>query len=302
MASNGDGMWSEFATSATLVLEPAFYQTTWFYALCVAVVLVFLWLGYLIRVRHLSARLGERLEWRANERVRIARDLHDTLLQAIHGLMLRFHYATESLSENEPVREMLQKALSRADSVLIEGRERVQSLRGDPTESDDFPQRMWAIGRELLSDSPIEFRVIVEGRSQSLQAAIRDEVFSIAREALTNAVAHAKATTIEVEISFGGKELCVRCKDNGVGIAPDILRVGGCAGHWGLVGMQERATSIRAQLHVWSSSGKGTEVKLSVSAARAYVGVASRYERFKQILYFRWLIAKDKGGLSEHRE
>src|SRR5258708_10494362 len=116
MASNGDGMWSEFATSATLVLEPAFYQTTWFYALCVAVLLVFLWLGYLIRVRHLSARLRERLELRANERVRIARDLHDTLLQALHGLMLRFHYATESHSENQPVREMLPNASAHAAS------------------------------------------------------------------------------------------------------------------------------------------------------------------------------------------
>ena len=130
-AASGTGPWSELTGGPRLILNPPYYQTSWFYAMCALLLGAALWLVYELRVRQLTEQVRGRSEERARERVRIARDLHDTLLQGIQGLILRFHFATEQLPKNEPVRAMLSAALDRADQVIREGREKVLELRSE---------------------------------------------------------------------------------------------------------------------------------------------------------------------------
>ena len=130
---------------------------------------------------------------------------------------------------------------------------------------------------------PPVFKLIEEGRRQTLSSTTRNEVCRIVLEILRNAYRHAQATRIEAEIRYDDQVLQVRIRDNGRGIDPKVLKEGGVAGHWGLQGMRERAQAIGAQLDFWSETGAGTEVELVVQADAAYEtlreSVGSRFIR-----------------------
>jgi signal transduction histidine kinase len=111
--------------------------------------------------------------------------------------------------------------------------------------------------------------VIVEGAAVSLQPAVRDDVYSIAREAVVNAFRHSMASNIEVELEYAGSELRILVRDDGCGIDPQVLHLGR-DGHWGLSGMRERAERIGARLKVWSRAAGGTEVDLRVPSPVAF--------------------------------
>jgi signal transduction histidine kinase len=203
------------------------------------------------------------------ERERIARELHDTLLQGFQGLVLRFQSAMNALPEHEPAHRMLEQALDRADGVLTEGRQRVRDLRSEGSDSDELPRALRLCGEELGQDCRAAFSLTVLGTPQAMNPVAFSETERIAREAINNAFLHSGGTTIEVELTFETGRVCLRVRDNGSGIQPGILSEGK-AGHWGLSGMRERARKIGAQLHIWSHSGAGTEVELTVPAAAAY--------------------------------
>ncbi|PTL81355.1 sensor histidine kinase [Vitiosangium sp. GDMCC 1.1324] len=269
MASNNDGVWNEQGASIELVVPPAFYQTWWFRTLCVAAGLLLLWGMYLLRLRQLTAKVRGRLEERHAERERIARELHDTLLQSVHGLVLRFQAVAEQLPEHAPARQALEKALDRADEVLTEGRDRVTELRSSANGGRDLSDALMRVGEDLAEDIPMSFRLIVEGMPQELDAAAQAEIFLIGREALVNAFQHARGSAVEVELCYVCNELLVSFRDDGVGMAPEILEMGGRPGG-GLAGMRERAARLGATLHVWGGADAGTEVELRVPAAIAY--------------------------------
>src|SRR5262249_52460192 len=130
-AASGTGPWSELPTPVELLVKAPWYRSGWFYALNAILLLAIVWLIYLLRVRQVTTRVRQRMEERAQERLRIARELHDTLLQSVRGLMLRFHFATERLPAEEPARAILRDALDRADLVMSEGREKVKELRAE---------------------------------------------------------------------------------------------------------------------------------------------------------------------------
>lgn len=262
-SSTGDGRWSELALPADIVVPPAFYQTTWFAAACAMGFAAMLLLSHRLRVRQLTARIQERLEERAAERVRIARDLHDTLLQGIQGLMLRFHFAAQEIPDSAPARHMMEEALSAADRVIEEGRERVRGLRSEGLNERDLAQALAKVGADLNCSQGVQFTVSTEGICPSLNPLVQDELYFIGREAITNAFRHAEASAIDIEISANQKSMRLLCRDDGRGIDPTILR-GGKTGHWGLLGMRERAAKIGAQLDCWSIPDQGTEVVLSL--------------------------------------
>ncbi|AKJ02341.1 two component regulator with propeller domain [Archangium gephyra] len=270
IASNNDGVWNERGASLELIVPPAFHQTWWFRALCVMAGLLLLWLLYLLRLRQLTAKMRGRLEERHAERERIARELHDTLLQSVQGLVLRLQAVAEQLPVHEPARQAMEKALDRADEVLAEGRDRVMELRSPAHEGRDLSDALVQVGEELAEDMPMSFRLVVEGVPRELDATVQGELFLIGREALLNAFQHAGGTAVEAELRYGSDELRVRIRDDGSGVAPEILEVGGRPGHWGLAGMHERAARIGATLQVWSRTGAGTEVELKVPAAIVY--------------------------------
>jgi signal transduction histidine kinase/ligand-binding sensor domain-containing protein len=268
-ASNNDGVWNPVGASLNFTISPAFYQTTWFRLLCGLVCLILLWGLYDFRVAQIRSKVRSRLEERLAERERIARDLHDTLLQGVEGLVLRFQAVANRIARREPVRELLERALERADQVLEESRERVMNLREGAGDVGELAQALSAAGEQLAHMYPIEFRASVEGVRRDLHPIVHEELLFIGREAIANAFRHANASVVEAEVSYGEGALKMRVRDDGRGIDAQVLR-GGRPGHWGLPGMRERARNIRADLEIWSRPDAGTEIELSLRAELAY--------------------------------
>lgn len=270
IACNNDGVWNETGATLEFSVAPAFYQTAWFAAVCLGAFVVLLLVLYQFRVRQVAAAIRARMEERLGERERIARELHDTFLQSVQGLILRFHAVTKQIPVHEPARETMEKALDRADSVLSEGRDRVRNLRYNAAATSSLPSTIRSVAEEHAQGTKTEFRVLLEGTERQLHPMVLEEANSIACEATINAFRHAEALHIEVEIIYDSKQLRLRIRDDGRGIAPAILETGGRAGHWGLQGMRERARKIGAQLDFWSRPGSGTEVELRIPSATAY--------------------------------
>jgi signal transduction histidine kinase/ligand-binding sensor domain-containing protein len=276
-ASNNSGVWNEAGAFLDLSIAPAYYQTTWFRAASVVTVLALFWTLYQFRLRQLAHDFNLRLDERVHERTRIARELHDTLLQSFHGLMLRFQSVRDLLPAH-PAKavEALDGALERADQAIVEGRDAIQNLRSSTIVSNELAQAITTLVEELTNGPDSErgsamFRVSVEGSPRDLHPIVRDDVHRIAREALRNAYRHAQASHIEAEVTYGARELRVRIRDDGKGIDPRHLNAGR-ARHWGLTNMRERAVQIGAQLNLWSEVGAGTEVELRIPGSVAYGG------------------------------
>ncbi|MGC1300225.1 MAG: two-component regulator propeller domain-containing protein, partial [Alloacidobacterium sp.] len=271
MACNNSGVWNGAGSFLDFSIAPAYYQTTWFRALCAAAFLGLLWALYQFRLHQLQRQFNFGLEARVNERTRIARELHDTLLQSFHGLLMRFQAVSDDLVEGEPKQD-LDDAIERAARAITEGRDAVQGLRSSVAESNDLAAAIGALVKELAAaDSrPPEFTMQVEGAQRGLHPILRDEVYRVAGEALRNAFRHADARRIEVEVRYDETRFRLRVRDDGKGIDPNLLAGDGRAGHFGLRGMRERAKRVGGKLTVWSELQSGAEVELSIPAARAY--------------------------------
>jgi signal transduction histidine kinase len=275
LAVNNYGIWSDQEASVRFVLLPHFYQRNWFRALCVAALIVLLWAAYQWRMRQLQHDFEMTLEARIGERTRIARDLHDTLLQSFHGLLLRFQTVSILLpARPTEAKEKLDNAIQQAAGAITEGRDAVQGLRASTVEGNDLALAINTLGEELENDSSnhqrATFRVAVEGQARDLHPFLRDEIYKIAAEALRNAFHHAQAKQVEVEVRYDHDQFRLRVRDDGKGLDGAILSSHGVEGHYGLRGMRERATLIKGKLAVWSEVDEGTEVELRVPASAAY--------------------------------
>lgn len=277
VACNSDGVWSDRAAQLDFVVAPAYYQTNWFRALCAATFLALLWVLYQLRMRQVATQFNLRLEERVGERTRIARDLHDTLLQSFHGILLHFQAGINLLPEHpaEPrtteARKTLEKAMEQAKHAIIEGRGAIQGLRSSVVETNDLALAIRTLGDELAANSQsVAFQVHVEGTPRDLHPILRDEVYRITGESMRNAFRHADAQRVEVEIYYDQRQLRVRVRDDGKGIDPKLIADDEREGHFGLRGMRERAALIGSKLTVWSELNAGTEVELTIPSARAY--------------------------------
>ena len=276
-------MWSEAGAFLDFSIAPAYYQTTWFRATTVAMVLALVWAWYQFHLRQIAHAFNLRLDERVNERTRIARELHDTLLQSFQGLMLRFQTARDLLPAH-PAKavEELDGALDRADQAIVEGRDAIQNLRSSTAVVNELAQAVTSLAEDVAQGASgergsVTFRASIEGTPRDLQPIIRDDVYRIAHEALRNAYRHAQASHIEAEVTYGLREVRLRIRDDGKGIDPQHLNVGR-ARHWGLMNMRERAKQIGSELNLWSEVGAGTEVELRIPGAVAYG--PSRRRRF----------------------
>ena len=227
-----------------------------------------LWGLYRFRLHQIAQGFNARMEERVAERSRLARDLHDTLLQGFQGLMLRLQALDDLLPQGE-AKDELEQTLDRADQVVAEGRKAVHDLRLSTVVTNDLARAVRALGDELSSEDSATFGFLVEGETQELHPIVRDEVYRITREALRNAFSHARARHIEAEIIYAENLFRLRIRDDGEGIAPAILE-DGRPGHYGLPGMRERAAEIGAKLDIWSGVGTGTEIDLSIAGSIAY--------------------------------
>ena len=281
IASNNSGVWNEQGDALEFSIAPAYYQTNWFRAFCAVLVLALVWAIYQIRLRQLHHDFALTLDARVGERTSIARELHDTLLQSFHGLLLRFQIVSELLPDR-PVeaKEQLDRTIERAAKAITEGRDAVQGLRSSTVETNDLARSINTLGEELAADpanheSPA-FRVTVEGDPRELHPILRDEIYRIAAEALRNAFHHAAARQVEVEIRYDNQQFRLRVRDDGKGIDPAVLSGQGPEGHYGLPGMRERGNLIGGKLVIWSEVGAGTEVELRIPAAAAYATATKR--------------------------
>ena len=228
--------------------------------------------GWAITRRIVELRLEERVE----ERTRIARDLHDTLLQSFHGLMFQFQAARNQLPQRpESAMQALDEAILATEQALAEGRDAIHDLRPEPAAQHDLAALLTAIGQELAGAHAANghvpsFRVTVEGKPRRLSPTLQNELYRIGREMIRNAFHHAAASHIEVEIRYDEHQLRLRIRDDGKGIDPKVLDTSGRPEHWGLPGVRERAQRIGSRLEFWSEAGAGTEVELSVPAAIVY--------------------------------
>ena len=228
--------------------------------------------GWAITRRIVELRLEERIE----ERTRIARDLHDTLLQSFHGLMFQFQAARNQLPQRpESAMQALDEAILATEQALAEGRDAIHDLRPEPAAQHDLAALLTAIGQELAGAHAANghvpsFRVTVEGKPRRLSPTLQNELYRIGREMIRNAFHHAAASHIEVEIRYDEHQLRLRIRDDGKGIDPKVLDTSGRPEHWGLPGVRERARRIGSRLEFWSEAGAGTEVELKVPAEMAY--------------------------------
>lgn len=217
-----------------------------------------------------------RLEERLAERERIARELHDTLLQSVQGLILKFHAVAKQIPSEQPARQAIEKTLDHADQVLAEGRDRVRNLRTIAVSVSDLPAAFQQVAEETPLGREATFKTVVEGSVRELHPMVLEECFAIGREALINAFSHSGGLNIELEIAYDPAQFRLRVRDDGQGIDSAILEKGGRDDHWGLQGMRERANRIGGQLDLWSRPGAGTEIELMVPAATAYRSLPGR--------------------------
>ena len=218
----------------------------------------------------ITRRIAElRLEERVSERTRIARELHDTFLQGVISASMQLHIAVDQLPADSPAKPLFARILQLTGQVIEEGRDAVRGFRANEREALDLERAFSRVPQELDLKERIDFRIIVEGHPQSLHPVVRDEVYSIGREALVNSFRHSGARRIEVELEYAARQLRVLVRDDGCGIDPQVVQ-SGRDGHWGLSGMRERAERVGAKLKVLSHAGSGTEVELRVPGNIAF--------------------------------
>jgi signal transduction histidine kinase len=274
VASNNDGLWNEQGATLAFSVAPAWYQTKWFRYSCVLAAVVLLWAIYQIRLQQLAKTFNLELEARVSERTRISRDLHDTLLQSFHGVLLRFQAASQLLFKRPTeAKTTLDSAIEEAAQAISQSREAIQGLRSLPVQSGDLGLAIQALGEEFAArvraQNAVEFSVDVRGKTRDLNPAVRDEIYQIACEALRNAFRHSNGKRVVVQIQYEARELCLTVRDDGCGF--DQTAGGSVhAGHFGLYAMSERARLVGGHLELWSEVGSGTQVELRVPASFAY--------------------------------
>ncbi len=280
IAANNDGVWNRQGATLEFTIPPTFVQSKWFLLLCALLVGAVLSSLYVMRLRQVTARVRAGLEVRLAERERIARELHDTLLQGFQGLVLRFQSVADRIPPDQPLRPIIDDVLDRADAVLVEGRDRVHELRHTAMDLD-LAQALTNTAGELAADRPVRFNLTVEGKPRELHPMVREEVQRMGEEAIRNAFQHARASTIEVAIAYRRDQLRLDVRDDGVGLSDEVAQAGERPGHYGLIGMRERALRIGGLLNVISRKGAGTEILLSVPGRSAY---AARQRRWRMPL------------------
>ncbi len=275
IAANNDGVWNRDGARVGLVIAPAFYQTRWFAGLLLVLGGVAAWLLYRRRVRTVARRIRDRLQVQVAERERIARELHDTLLQGMQGLMLHFQAAANGVPSGTPARSTIEQALERGDDVLLEGRERVRDLRASGPSATLEARLATLVDAPTPSGGPA-MTLRVRGAPRAICAPVVEELTAIVGEALANAQLHAQATHIDVDLEYGPHELSLSIADDGIGIDESIRAAGERDGRFGLIGMRERATGVGGVLAIRPGRTRGTEVRVSIPAAVAYIPVVRR--------------------------
>lgn len=272
IASNNDGVWNEEGAALDIVITPAWYQTTWFLLLCVVTSVVAMYALYQRRMRRVARSLAARFDERLAERTRMARDLHDTLLQTVQGSKMVADEALSHLDDAVGMRRAMEQVSSWLGQASVEGRAAVNALRTSTRETNDLAEALHRSMEDCRRQGSLEASLAVDGHAREMHPVVRDEIYRIAYEAIRNACTHSNGSRLAVRLTYG-RDLIVRVSDDGVGMDPAVASHGR-EGHFGLQGMRERAARIGATLKVESSASSGTEIEVIVPGRAIFRGQA----------------------------
>jgi signal transduction histidine kinase len=219
-------------------------------------------------------RGGTNRHWRAllqqarhTERLRIARELHDTLLQGFLSASMQLCLVDDMLPADSPAKPTLRRALDLIRKGLDEGRGALLGLRSAALPDGSLEKALGNIRDDFAPGGRTRLCIVILGETRPLAPSVQEQIYWIAREALINALRHSGASQVEAEIEYLPRKLRVVVRDDGTGIDPQTLRTKRDS-HWGLTTMQERAANIGAKVRVWSKPGEGTEVEISLPTLR----------------------------------
>ncbi len=283
-ACNSNGVWDRAGLTFAVTQEPYFYETSWFRLTAFTAIVLILVGGYRFRLRQIRAQMQARLDERVSERIRVAQELHDTLLQTIQASNLVAREALQDPSDPAGMHRALERLTQWLAQAMQEGRAALGSLRASTTQRNDLAEGLRRAMDDCGLRSSMTFALKVEGNSRDVHPMIRDEVYRIGYEAIRNAFTHSGGSRLDVELSYV-RDLILRVRDNGIGIDPEVLTKGK-RGHFGIKGIQERAQRAGGRLSFNSSSG-GTELELIVPGGLAFRqqqqvtnGVVARLRQF----------------------
>jgi signal transduction histidine kinase/ligand-binding sensor domain-containing protein len=262
IACNNDGVWNEQGAVLTFTILPTWYQTNWFLAACMITGVLVVWTVIQLRMRQLARSLSARFDERLAERTRVARELHDTLLQTVQGSKMVADDALEQPGDPARMQRALQQLSGWLGQAAQEERTALNLLRASTTSQNDLAEAFRRAIEDCRRQDSLEASFSLNGHPKEMHPVVRDEIYRIGYEAIRNACTHSRASRVSVRLAYA-QDLTLHVTDNGVGIDPIVLDEGK-NGHYGLLGMRERAARIAARLSITSSKDSGTDVKLVV--------------------------------------
>lgn len=265
VASRDSDTWSDAGAQLSFNVAAAWYQTALFKVVSILIVLSIAIVAYRWRVRRIAKAMRSGFYERLAERNRLAREIHDTLLQTIQASKMVAEYAVDS--EPEGMRRELRRLASWMERAIQECRAALNALRLSNTRNSSLAQRLKTTSETCLVSSAIQFDIAVEGEARALHPIVSEEICYIGHEAIRNACLHSKGTRLDVSLTYG-RDFVLRIADNGVGIDPAQLT--GRDGHFGLTGMRERAHQIHGRLSIASDPKSGTTITLVVPGEIVY--------------------------------
>ncbi|HEY4305373.1 MAG TPA: two-component regulator propeller domain-containing protein [Gemmatimonadaceae bacterium] len=271
IASNDDGVWNERGDEVAFRIRPTFTQTGWFKLLCWILGAGVIYLLYLLRVRMVAAQIRARFEGTLEERSRIARELHDTLLQGFAGITLHLHGILRSVDDPpDRARAVLARVVEHADAALREARLMVWDMNSPELESSTLAEALEEAARRAVAASPISLALAVRGEERRLARTVEVTALRVGTEAVSNAVKHAGAQSIEVMLEYGGQTLTLSVYDDGRGLSETSIQAAARSGHLGIAGMRERALRAGGTIDIRSTTGAGTAIRLALPCAVAW--------------------------------
>jgi ligand-binding sensor domain-containing protein/signal transduction histidine kinase len=259
IACNNDGVWNETGAAISFRVRPFFYQTYPFLALCAAFVGVTAWGFYRFRLRQISRQMRERFVLVLAERTRVAREIHDTLLQGFTGISLKLDAIAHQLPDESKAKQQLESVLEQSDQALTEARRAVWDMRSPLVESHGLANALASSAQHIIEGTPAQLQFAVEGTVRDLPPAIEDNLLRICQEAVTNSIRHGSAKQVKVVLNYERRQVQLHIEDDGCGFDPSKVQAAK-NGHFGLVGMQERAKKLGGKLTLNSRVDAGTQV------------------------------------------
>jgi signal transduction histidine kinase len=273
VADNGTGHWSDKAVLTFRVAAP-FYQTVWFRSIVAVLATLLLVLAVILRTEQIKARIRQHIAARTYERERIARDLHDTLLQGVQSLVLRTNIWANDRTLPDELRAEIREVSEQAREIVVEARDRIVVLRSGDTKVSDLIATLQHIASARPADKSPSVEIVTRGMPHPITNDAYQQLADIAREAVRNAIQHAKCRRIRVTVEYHPNSIVLAIADDGCGITPNLLRADRPAGHYGILGMQERAQQLGATFALGPNGTIGAKVSVHVPAAIAYADVA----------------------------